>query len=157
MAESGTALSVVEAQQNIVGGTLVGAAGAGVLAETPSDSTSQILEQIREIQVQTLRAVRSVADGIMEMVAFDKLQDRRALEDKTENEKENMGAVPGAVPGAGADPGDVDKQTGGFFGFLGALPGAGFFKKLLLPITAFFGKSMFTGFFPLGESFSKSS
>ena len=29
---------VVEAQQNIVGGTLVGAAGAGVLAETPSDS-----------------------------------------------------------------------------------------------------------------------
>ena len=72
MAETGTALSVVEAQQNIVGGTLVGAAGAGVLAETPGDSTSQILEQIREIQVQTLRAVRSVADGIMEMVAFDK-------------------------------------------------------------------------------------
>ncbi len=88
MAETGTALSVVEAQQNIVGGTLVGAAGAGVLAETPGDSTSQILEQIREIQVQTLRAVRSVADGIIEMVAFDKLQDRRALEDKTENEKE---------------------------------------------------------------------
>ena len=91
MAETGTALSVVEAQQDIVGGTLVGATGAGVLAETPSDSTSQILEQIREIQVQTLRAVRSVADGIMEMVAFDKLQDRRALEDKTENEKEKAG------------------------------------------------------------------
>ena len=32
MAETGTALSVVEAQQNIVGGTLVGAHGAGVLA-----------------------------------------------------------------------------------------------------------------------------
>ena len=154
--ETGTALSVVEAQQNIVGGTLVGAAGAGVLAETPSDSTSQILEQIREIQVQTLRAVRSVADGIMEMVDIQKLQDRRALEDKTENEKEaNLGGVPGGVPGAGADPGDVDKQTGGFFGFLGALPGAGFFKKLLLPITAFFGKSgllvkLFGRFGPLG-------
>tara|TARA_Y100001935_G_C17293288_1_gene504684 strand:- start:359 stop:2101 length:1743 start_codon:yes stop_codon:yes gene_type:complete len=149
-----TAVSVVEAQQNIVGGTLVGAAGAGVLA-TPSDSTSQILEQIREIQVQTLRAVRSVADGIMEMVAFDKLQDRRALEDKTENEKEAIGAVPGATPGADVDPGDVDKQTGGFFGFLGALPGAAFFKKLMLPITAFFGKSgllvkLFGKFGPLG-------
>ena len=156
MAETGTALSVVEAQQNIVGGTLVGASGAGVLAETPSDSTSQILEQIREIQVQTLRAVRSVADGIMEMVDIQKLQDRRALEDKTENEKEaNLGGVPGGVPGAGADPGDVDERTGGFFGFLGALPGAGFFKKLLLPITAFFGKSgllvkLFGRFGPLG-------
>ena len=131
MAETGTALSVVEAQQNIVGGTLVGAAGAGVLAETPSDSTSQILEQIRDIQTQTLRAVRSVADGIMEMVAFDKLQDRRALEDKTENEKEaNLGAVPGELPGGGeqiAD--DADQKTGGFFAFLGGLPGAGFLKK----------------------------
>ena len=75
MAEETTALSVVETQQNIVGGTLVGAAGAGVLAETPSDSTSQILEQIREIQVQTLKAVRSVADGILEMVDIQKLQD----------------------------------------------------------------------------------
>ena len=43
MAETGTALSVVEAQQNIVGGTLVGAAGAGVLAETPSDSTLSLI------------------------------------------------------------------------------------------------------------------
>ena len=28
----------------------------------------------------------------MEMVDMDKLQDRRALEDKTEDEKENLGA-----------------------------------------------------------------
>ena len=156
MAETGTALSVVEAQQNIVGGTLVGAAGAGVLAETPGDSTSQILEQIRDIQTQTLRAVRSVADGIMEMVAFDKLQDRRALEDKTENEKEKMGAIPGELPGGGeqiAD--DADQKTGGFFAFLGGLPGAGFLKKIIAPITAFFGKSgllvkLFGKFGPLG-------
>ena len=156
MAETGTALSVVEAQQNIVGGTLVGAAGAGVLAETPGDSTSQILEQIREIQTQTLRAVRSVADGIMEMVAFDKLQDRRTLEDKTENEKEAVGAVPGELPGGGeqiAD--DADQKTGGFFAFLGGLPGAGFLKKIIAPITAFFGKSgllvkLFGKFGPLG-------
>ena len=155
MAEETTALSVVEAQQNIVGGTLVGAAGAGALA-APSDSTSQILEQIREIQVQTLRAVRSVADGIMSMVEFDKLQDRRALEDKTENEKENMGAIPGELPGGGEQIGDdADKKTGGFFGFLGGLPGAGFLKKIIAPITAFFGKSgllvkLFGKFGPLG-------
>jgi len=155
MAEETTALSVVEAQQNIVGGTLVGAAGAGALA-APSDSTSQILEQIREIQVQTLRAVRSVADGIMSMVEFDKLQDRRALEDKTENEKENMGAIPGELPGGGEQAADdADQKTGGFFGFLGGLPGAGFLKKIIAPITAFFGKSgllvkLFGKFGPLG-------
>ena len=155
--ETGTALSVVEAQQNIVGGTLVGAAGAGVLA-TPGDSTSQILEQIREIQVQTLRAVRSVADGIMEMVSFDKLQDRRALEDKTEDEKEKNlgpdGATPVKIaPQEGADEGGGGK---GIFGaILGAFGGMAFFKKLFAPFIAIFGKSgmlvkLFGRFGPLG-------
>ena len=91
MAETGTALSVVEAQQNIVGGTLVGVTGWRI-GRKSSDSTSQILEQIRDIQIQTLRAVRSV-DGIMAMVDMDKLQDRRAREDKTEDDKENLGAM----------------------------------------------------------------
>ena len=158
MAETGTALSVVEAQQNIVGGTLVGAAGAGVLAETPSDSTSQILEQIREIQVQTLRAVRSVADGIMEMVAFDKLQDRRALEDKTENEKEANLGPDGATPVKIAPPEGAGEEGGGkgiFGAILGAFGGMAFLKKLFAPFIAIFGKSgmlvkLFGRFGPLG-------
>ena len=158
MAETGTALSVVEAQQDIVGGTLVGAAGAGVLAETPNDSTSQILEQIREIQVQTLRAVRSVADGILEMVAFNKLQDRRALEDKTEDDKEaNLGgggAMPVKIaPQEGADEGGGGK--GVFGAILGAFGGMAFLKKLFAPFIAIFGKSgmlvkLFGRFGPLG-------
>lgn len=157
MAETGTALSVVEAQQDIVGGTLVGATGAGVLA-TPSDSTSQILEQIRDIQTQTLRAVRSVADGIMEMVAFNKLQDRRALEDKTENEKEaNLGGD-GATPvKITPDEGATDTGGGkGIFGaILGAFGGMAFLKKLFAPFIAIFGKSgmlvkLFGRFGPLG-------
>ena len=139
MAETGTALSVVEAQQNIVGGTLVGASGAGVLA-TPSDSTSQILEQIRDIQTQTLRAVRSVADGIMEMVAFDKLQDRRALEDKTENEKEGNLGPDGATPVKIAPPDGAKEESGGgkgiFGSILAAFGGMAFLKKLFAPFIA---------------------
>ena len=152
----GTALSIVETQQTIVGNALVAASGTAVLAEN-SDTSTEILEQIRFIQNQTLRAVRSVADGIMEMVAFNKLQDRRALEDKTENEKENIGALPGNIPGdsGGGAADDADQKTGGFFGFIGGLPGAGFLKKIIAPVTAFFGKSgllvkLFGRFGPLG-------
>ena len=150
-----SALAVVEEQQKIVGNALVAASGTAVLAEN-SDSSTEILEQIRFIQNQTLRAVRSVADGIMEMVAFNKLQDRRALEDKTENEKENIGALPGDIPGdSGGAVDGADQKTGGFFAFLGGLPGAGFLKKIIAPITAFFGKSgllvkLFGRFGPLG-------
>ncbi len=151
-----SALAVVEEQQKIVGNALVAASGTAVLAEN-SDTSTEILEQIRFIQNQTLRAVRSVADGIMEMVAFNKLQDRRALEDKTENEKENIGALPGDIPGdsGGGVADDADQKTGGFFGFIGGLPGAGFLKKIIAPVTAFFGKSgllvkLFGRFGPLG-------
>ena len=157
MAETGTALSVVEAQQNIVGGTLVGATGAGVLAETPSDSTSQILEQIRDIQIQTLRAVRSVADGIMAMVDMDKLQDRRAREDKTEDDKENLGPD-GATPVKIAPPEGAEEGGGGkgiFGAILGAFGGMAFLKKLFAPFIAIFGKNgmlvkLFGRFGPLG-------
>ena len=150
-----SALAVVEEQQKIVGNALVAASGTAVLAEN-SDSSTEILEQIRFIQNQTLRAIREVADGIMEMVAFNKLQDRRALEDKTENEKENIGALPGDIPGdSGGAVDGADQKTGGFFAFLGGLPGAGFLKKIIAPITAFFGKSgllvkLFGRFGPLG-------
>ena len=40
------------------------------------NSTSQILEQIRDIQIQTLRAVSWWCISIMAMVDMDKLQDR---------------------------------------------------------------------------------
>ena len=46
-----TALAVVEQQQSIVGGALVGSAGAGVLAEG-SQSQFDILEQIRDLQTK---------------------------------------------------------------------------------------------------------
>ncbi len=151
-----SALAVVEEQQKIVGNALVAASGTAVLAEN-SDTSTEILEQIRFIQNQTLRAVRSVADGIMEMVAFNKLQDRRALEDKTENDKEaNKNDLSGSNTGdSGALNNEADKKTGGFFGFLAALPGAGLFKSIMGPIAAFFGKGgllvkLFGRFGPLG-------
>ena len=155
MAETGTALRIVEEQQAIVGDALVGASGSAVLAES-TDSQSQILEQIRDIQLKTLRGIGEVVSTMKDIFDLDKLQDRRAKEDQTELDKENLNLY-----GAGGDyggkisPQDADKASGGIFGFFGALPGAGMLKKLFLPITAFFGKSgllvkLFGKFGPLG-------
>ena len=156
MAETGTALSVVEEQQSIVGGALVGASGSAVLAES-TDSQSQILEQIREIQIQTLRATRDVVNSIQEMLGLEELRDRRLKEGKTEEDKENLGPdEPQKVeikPPEGADEGGAGK---GIFGaILGAFGGMAFFKKLFAPVIAIFGKSgllvrLFGKFGPLG-------
>ena len=79
----GTALAVVEEQQKVVGNALVAASGSAVLAEN-TDSSTQILEQIRDIQVKTLRGISEIAKGIKDIFDLDKLQDRRAREDTTE-------------------------------------------------------------------------
>ena len=156
MAEESTALSVVETQQNIVGGAMVGAAGTGVLAEAPTDSTSQILEQIRDIQVKTLRGIGDIAKTMKQIFDLDKLQDRRAKEDATELDKEKLNPDgTGEDVGGQVSPQDADKASGGIFGFFGALPGAGMIKKLFAPILAFFGKGgllvkLFGRFGPLG-------
>ncbi len=152
-----SALAVVEEQQKIVGNALVAASGTAVLAEN-SDTSTEILEQIRFIQNQTLRAVRSVADGIMEMVAFNKLQDRRALEDKTENEKES--GLGGDITPVKIAPQDGAGEEGGggkgiFGAILGAFGGMAFLKKLFAPFIAIFGKGgmlvkLFGRFGPLG-------
>ena len=149
-----TALAVVEQQQSIVGSALVGASGSAVLAES-TDSQSQILEQIRDIQVKTLRGISEIARGIKDIFDLDKLQDRRAREDATELAKEE--GTP-ALEGPGGDDiseQEADKKAGGIFAFLGGLPGAGLFKKMFAPIMAFFGKGgllvkLFGKFGPLG-------
>jgi len=149
-----TALAVVEEQQKIVGAALVGGAGAGVM-DASSDSQSQILEQIREIQLNTLRAIRQVATNLTEMLDFEKDAERRQREDATENLKEGGPDFVGPMGGGEDIPPEVEKKAGGMFAFLGMIPGAGFLKKMFLPITAFFGKSgllvkLFGRFGPLG-------
>lgn len=151
-----TALAIVEEQQKVVGSALVAASGTAVLAEN-TDTSTEILEQIRFIQVNTLRGINEVVSTMKEMFAFEKLQDRRLKEDQTETNKENMGNVNDVSGGKGNDinPQDADKKTGGMFAFLGGIPGAGFFKKMLAPILAFFGKGgllvkLFGKFGPLG-------
>src|SRR6056300_940308 len=151
----GTALAVVEEQQKVVGNALVAASGSAVLAEN-TDSSTQILEQIRDIQVRTLRGISEIAKGIKDIFDLDKLQDRREREDATELAKENQMPEPPGPAGEGdVSEQEADKKAGGIFAFLGGLPGAGLFKKMFAPIMAFFGKGgllvkLFGKFGPLG-------
>jgi len=156
MAETGTALAVVEEQQSIVGGALVGASGSAVLAEN-TDSQSQILEQIRDIQIQTLRATRDVVNSIQEMLGLEELRDRRLKEGKTEEDKENLG--PDEPQEVEIKPPEGEEESGGkkgiFGSILAAFGGMAFFKKLFAPMIAFFGKGgllvrLFGKFGPLG-------
>ena len=157
MAETGTALSVVEEQQSVVGNALVGASGSAVLAEN-SDSSVQILEQIRDIQVKTLRGISDIAKGISDMFALEKLQDRRLKEDETEANKEKLDPDEGKTDDL---PKVVSNEEGGgggkgiFGAILASVGGLAFFKKLMAPFIAIFGKSgmlvkLFGRFGPLG-------
>ena len=148
----GTALSIVEEQQKVVGNALVAASGTTLLAES-TDSSMQILEQIRDIQVKTLRGISDIGKTMKETLGLDKLQDRRAREDATELEKEKDTSLPAGS--AGMEVPEEDKKQGGMFAFLGAIPGAGFFKKMFAPILAIFSKGgilvkLFGKFGPLG-------
>jgi hypothetical protein len=148
----GTALSIVEEQQKVVGTALVAASSTTLLAES-TDSSMQILEQIRDIQVKTLRGISDIGKTMRETLGLDKLQDRRAREDATELDKEKDKGLPAGS--AGIEVPEEGKKETNMFGFLGAIPGAGVFKKMFAPILAIFSKGgllvkLFGKFGPLG-------
>jgi len=158
-----TALTVVQEQQNIVGGAMVGAAGAGVL-DVGSQSTFDVLEQIRDLQLRAVRGISDVATKIGQLVTLDKDAERREREDATELAKERAGDDVGSgEEGEDVPPDPEAEKQGGMLtgalakigGFLLAIPGVGFIVKLFAPIMKFFGKGgtlvkVFGRFGPLG-------
>ena len=97
----GTALAVVEAQQKVVGSSLVATSNSALLAES-TDSQSQILEQIRDIQTRTLRGIGNVVDQLKKMLGFEQNQARLEKQQATELGKEQ-----------GDEPLQITDQSGG--------------------------------------------
>ena len=152
-----TALAVVESQQKVVGGALVGG-GASVLS-TSTDSSVQILEQLRDLQIKAVRGIKEVATKLGDMLTFDKDASRREREQANELAKENQGGElePGSA-GIEVPEDDVKEGKGklqAIGSFFAGLPGVGFIAKIFKPILAFFSKSgflvkVFGRFGPLG-------
>jgi hypothetical protein len=149
-------LGIAQQQQQIVGGALVGGAGAvgadGAIAQVP------LLEQILTVQNDMLTAIKDVSNNLLDMLGFDEDEARRRKEGLTEKNKEI-----GGEGGAGSEGIDdaIDEAGGGGRkgkGWIGALLGGGLFLKLgkmFAPILAFFGPKgmlfkLFGRFGPLG-------
>ena len=149
----GTALAVVEAQQNIIGNAMIGATDSAMIVE-PVERTTELLERLTQINMLMLKNLNEIFGTLRETLGLDKLQDRRAKEDQTELEKENLSGDVGGV-GGNINSQEADKPSGGMFGFLGLIPSTGIFKKMFAPIVAFLGKGgllvkLFGRFGPLG-------
>lgn len=149
----GTALAVVEAQQNIIGNAMIGATDTAMIVE-PVERTTELLERLTQINMLMLKNLNEIFGTLRETLGLDKLQDRRAKEDQTELEKENLSGDVGGV-GGNINSQEADKPSGGMFGFLGLIPSTGIFKKMFAPIVAFLGKGgllvkLFGRFGPLG-------
>lgn len=140
-----TALAVVESQQKVIGGALVGG-GAAILSEK-TDSQTGILEQLRDLTIKSVRGIKDVATRLGDMLSFEKDEARKLREQSTELAKEEKDLPTGS---AGIEvPGDEGEEKGEGAGgklaalsaFMMGLPGVAKLRKLFAPIMAFFGKS----------------
>jgi len=155
MAETGTALAVIQSQQNIVGRSVVG--GSSAVLGSSTDSSTGILEQIREISLNQLRVLRQLVDRFSEMIYNQEESERRLRDQAAEQQKET---VQTSVDSGQTYVSDNNAENEGkekasvlsrLSGFLMGLPGAAVLATLLTPITKFFGIfKMFGRFGPIG-------
>lgn len=140
------ATAVIQAQQVIVGRSLVG--GAAAVAGAGPDSEKGILEQIREISLKTFRAAREQVEKFKDLIQIEKDKIRRDREQASERAKEAdaMRRALGDKNDIIGPPAPQDQPAGGG-GFLGGLLGNLIpnMKRTLQPFIRFFGR--LTAFF----------
>lgn len=152
MAISSTALAIVQAQQNVVGRSLLGATQSVPKAEIGENSAVGVLEQIRDISLRSFRAVSGLKDTFIQMFDFQKNQARLEREQAAELAKEQGIGTGGVNVGGPVNIGEnlneeikdeLEKQGGilellGLGGLFLALKNT--FKKVLAPLMPFFDK-----------------
>ena len=156
-----TALAVVESMQQKVGSSLVATSGS-VLQERSSDSALQVLEQLRDLQLKTVRGINRVYDMLAKMLNFENAQEARLRDQKNELDSEGTGLM---LPGMNMpEVGDGGQEaSGGSSGMIAAAAGgAGLgigglllalkkrLTKIFQPLINFFGKAG-----PFGRVFAR--
>ena len=140
------ATAVIQAQQVVVGRSLVGSSAA--VAGAGPDSEKGILEQIREIGLKTFRAAREQVEKFADLIQIERDKIRREREQEAERRKEAnaMKMALGQQTDMQLDdqlPQDKSQVSGLAGGFLGGIVANA--KKVLAPFIGFFGK--LTAFF----------
>ena len=138
------ALQIVQAQQQLVGKSIVG----GSAALSSDQSSAGILEQIRDITLRSFRKTSEIASTLVKALTFEKQQAR------VENDKQSELALEAkddnVSKGGGEGTADKEKKGGAFaaifatfFGFIkkiGTLLVPASLVKLFAPLTAVFSK-----------------
>ena len=139
------ALQIVQAQQQLVGKSIVG----GSAALSSDQSSAGILEQIRDITLRSFRKTSEIASTLVKSLSFEKQQARIDRDKQSELALEAK-KDDNVSKGGGEGTADKEKKGGAFagifatfFGFIkkiGTLLVPASLAKLFTPLTAVFSK-----------------
>jgi hypothetical protein len=107
------ALQIVQTQQNLVGNTIAG--GASAVNEKSSDSQIGILEQIREITLQSFRKTSEIASTLANTLLFQKDESRRREDQSSELELEKNKSNVSKKDSVGGDGAKKAEEAAGRF------------------------------------------
>jgi hypothetical protein len=144
------ALQIVQTQQNLVGNTIAG--GASAVNEKSSDSQIGILEQIREITLQSFRKTSEIASTLANTLLFQKDESRRREDQSSELELEKNKSNVSKKDSVGGDGAKkAEEAAGRFDGTMFAL--GALLPKILSPFKGLL--NFFTKLKPLVGIFTK--
>jgi hypothetical protein len=143
IAQNLDAINMVRAQQNVVGRSVIGGAGAvGGGNLIGQGKQTDILTSIQLISEKTFKAIKQQTDTLVRILEFDKKKDRREKEQRAEDKKESK-TIGTGIDKKPLDDADGGKEIGGNFSILQFL-GIGSLltnlKKFFAPLGLFVAK-----------------
>jgi hypothetical protein len=145
IAQNLDAINMVRAQQNVVGRSIIGGAGAvGGGNLIGQGEQTDILTSIQLISEKTFKAIKQQTDTIVKILEFDKKKDRREKEQRAEDKKEaktGKGFIGPQKPKSFKDQ-DIDNNKKKGFGILEFFAASSLGKsltKIFIPIRKFIG------------------
>jgi len=143
IAQNLDAINMVRAQQNVVGRSIIGGAGAvGGGNLIGQGEQTDILASIQLISEKTFKAIKQQTDTLVKILEFDKKKDRLQKEQRAEDKKEAK-TIGKGIDKKPIDDADGGKKIGGNFSILEFL-GIGSLltnlKKFFAPLGLFVAK-----------------
>src|SRR5210317_1396300 len=118
IAQNLDAINMVRAQQNVVGRSIIGGAGAvGGGNLIGQGEQTDILTSIQLISEKTFKAIKQQTDTLVRILEFDKKKDRREKEQRAEDKKESK-TIGTGIDKKPLDDADGGKEIGGNFSIL---------------------------------------
>ena len=119
IAQNLDAINMVRAQQNVVGRSIIGGAGAvGGGNLIGQGEQTDILTSIQLISEKTFKAIKQQTDTLVKILEFDKKKDRREKEQRAEDIKEARSSDQSSLGSSKPKTPDIEEEMGGNFSIL---------------------------------------